>query len=153
MQELVIPFILDASVGLVILAYGFVLGTGLNIIVAIAEILLFRYIYKVRKMWWVVLLANFVSLVIGTYILFYWWGYCSANSIPLMMPVLIVVLFIITLIVEFPFFIWAGKPQLSLKKILLATCIINLLTCIFAILVHYAISVLDSNYMKLFSIN
>jgi hypothetical protein len=153
MQELVIPFILDATVGLVILAYGFVLGAGLNIIVAIAEILLFRYLYKVKKMWWVILLANFVSLVIGTYILFYWWGYCSSNSKPLMMPVVLVVLFIITVIVEFPFFIWATKPQLSIKKIMLATFIINLITSIFAILVHYALSLLDSNYLKLFSLN
>lgn len=140
--------ILDCVNGLMILIYGPVFGLLLNLIVAIGEIYLIEYIFKAKCKWNPIIVGNYVSLLLGTIACIllnnYFYHHLKWHSLDLYykysIPIFFTILFILTLIVEFPFYIRALKSIFPMKKIILTTFFVNLISTIFVIILYYLTS-------------
>jgi len=143
-----LPTLVFANAGSPMMWFGFLHTLVLNAFIGLIESLILKK-FKLPNRMWLIIIANYVSMVIGLYFIAphfstitgnadFWGGKTSFGNYELTGFLIgMVCSFIVTLIIELPFFYLAIKDKLKRSQIIIPFLVANTITNIVMLLAYY----------------
>jgi len=148
---LLFPLVVFANAGSPMMWFGILHCLILNAIIGCAESIILSKMQIANK-FWLIIVANYISMTIGLYFIApyfsgisgnddFWGGHTKYGDYELEGFLAGMALsYIATLIIEFPFFYFAAKPKVQIKKIFIPFMVSTTVTNLVLFFVYYWIN-------------